>query len=267
MHDAPMKRSRSAVGHEGRAKQRLPIAKGPRWTPALLSGLAVGESHVLGPLLAARSPESAREAAEQAAQRADELIETEHAKAPPPSPIACQRACSFCCHAKVLATAPEVLRVAAFLRSTLDDDALAALRAQVDEAASKTQGLDREARLRARVPCPLLVDGCCSVYEARPLVCRGWSSLDAGACERHLAAPETRSAPVYAAGYELANAVLAGLSKACSDAGLDGAPLELIAALRIALTRENAADRWARGLFVFSTAHDAEWQSKRDEQL
>lgn len=126
-------------------------------------------------------------------------------------------------------------------------------------ADERTRGLSRAQRARAGVPCPLLVDGACSVHEVRPLLCRGWSSLDAAACERHFADPDTVPvAPAYTVAYELASAVLAGLGLAARDAGRDGGLLELVAALRIALERPTAGERWAAGLPVFSQARDGE---------
>ena len=66
------------------------------------------------------------------------------------------------------------------------------------------------------------------------------------------------SAPVYAVGYEITGAILAGLVQACADAGLDGTLLELIAAVRIALDRPTAGERWRRRLPVFALARDPE---------
>ena len=65
-------------------------------------------------------------------------------------------------------------------------------------------------------------------------------------------------APAYVPVYELASAVLAGLGRAALDAGRDGTLLELVAALRIALDRPNAAERWRKGLHPFDPAVDAE---------
>ena len=62
--------------------------------------------------------------------------------------------------------------------------------------------------------------------------------------------------PGHALSYELASAVLAGLGRACLDQGLDGHPLELVAALRIALERPNAEERWLARLPVFSQARE-----------
>ena len=53
------------------------------------------------------------------------------------------------------------------------------------------------------------------------------------------------------------SAVLAGLGSAARDAGRDGALLELVAALRIALDHPDAAARWEAGRPVFAPARDA----------
>lgn len=244
-------------------KRALPLLGRTRWTPDLLQAVAEGESRVLKPLVA-RGPDGAIEAAAAASARAEELVAAATASEPPDAPIACRSGCSVCCQAKVLVVAPEVFRIAAHLRATLDEEALGALLGRVRAADEKTRGLSRAARAEAHVPCPLLdAEGGCSVHPARPLVCRSWTSYDAGGCERYWEAPSERALPPqYTAGYELAQAVLAGLGKACFDAGRDGTPLELIAALRIALERPNAGERWHRRLPVLQLARDEEWLSR-----
>ena len=200
------------------------------------------------------------EAAADAAARAVRLAEGEIDRRPPPAPIACAAGCPHCCHAKVIVFAPEALRLAAHLRATLAPAALDALRGRVAETDARTRGTSRDDRAELRIACPLLdPSGACGAHAVRPLHCIGWTSLDVAACERSLAGGAgTPSAPVYAPQYELANAVMAGLAKACFEAGLDGAPLELVAALRIALDRPTAGERWLARLPVFSQARDAE---------
>ena len=226
--------------------------------------MAAGERSALGPVLARDDDDATIEAARLALDRAVGLARTALEREPPTRPIACAKGCSFCCSAKVVVTAPEALRIAAHLRSTLDPEALSAVTARVAAADDRTRGLTRARRFEAKIACPLLApDGSCSVHEARPLTCAGWTSLDVGACASHFAAgieveTETTSPPVYGLGYELTGAVLAGLALACSDAGRDGALLELTAAVRIALDRPTAGERWRRRLPVFALARDAE---------
>ncbi|MCC6554106.1 MAG: YkgJ family cysteine cluster protein [Polyangiaceae bacterium] len=236
-----------------------------RYTPAVLEGIADGERAALGLALGRGGEAAAIEAAAQALARAEALIEGSMAAEPPDQGIACEAGCSACCVSKVLVLAPEVLRIARQLREARGEAALAALLDRVRGADARTRGLTRRERALAGVPCPLLDErGACSIHDVRPLVCAGWTSTDAAACARHFAAPGAiPAAPMHPPSYELANAVLAGLGWAASERGLDAAPLELVAALRIALERPNAGERWARGLPVFLGARDEEWQAAR----
>jgi Putative zinc- or iron-chelating domain len=231
------------------------------WTPDLLAGVAQGERRALAGVLARDEDGAPAEAARLALDRALALTRAALDREPPSRPIACARGCSSCCISKVLVTPPEALRIAEHLRATLDDEALAAVTARIAAADDRARGLTRARRFEEKIPCPLLApDGGCSVHEVRPLVCAGWTSLDVGACEQHFAAEgeEGPSAPIYGLGYELATAILAGLVQACADAGLDGSLLELIAALRVALTRPTAGERWRKRLPVFALARDEE---------
>jgi hypothetical protein len=238
----------------------LPLAARSRWTPDVLLGVAQGERRALGPVLARDEDGAAIEAARMALERTLELARAALSREPPARPIACAKGCSHCCSSKVVITAPEALRIAAHLRRTLDPEALSAALARVVAVDDRTRGLTRARRFEAKIACPLLADdGSCSVHEVRPVTCAGWTSLDVGACERHFAAEiEQKSAPVYALGYEISGAVLAGLAQACADVGLDGSLLELTAAARIALERPTAGERWRRRLPVFWRARDAE---------
>ncbi|WP_437520353.1 YkgJ family cysteine cluster protein [Sorangium sp. So ce726] len=248
-----------------RRKRSLPLAPGTRYTPAVLEGIADGERAALALSLSARTEAGAVSAAASALARAEALQGASAAAEPPERPIACKAGCATCCVSKVLVLAPEVLRIAAHLRATRSPAELAALEERVRAADAATRGLSRLERAEAGVPCPLLDErGACSIHAVRPIVCAGWSSLDAAACERHFAAPATvPTAPMHRPGYEVANAVLAGLGWAAKEQGLDAAPLELIAALRIALERPNAGERWLARLPVFAAARDAEWQEDR----
>ncbi len=241
-------------------RRSLPLANPSQYSPAIFAAIAEGESHALAPLVA-EGPEGAIEAARIAGERAEILTGAATEDEPPERPIACRRGCSTCCQAKVLVVAPEALRIAAHLRATLGPEELAALLVRVQEADARTRGLSRAARAEAHVPCPLLdADGGCGVHVVRPLVCRSWTSYDASACEVYWQAPSgKRTPPQWPLGYELSQAVLAGLGKACFDGGRDGTPLELHAALRITLERPTAGERWHRRLPVFSAAKDAEW--------
>lgn len=248
------------------ARRRLPMVEQgartipTRYSPDVLAGIALGEASVLAPLVTRDLPGTI-EAAALASDRAEQLVAAAMHHEPPENPIACSRGCSTCCQAKVLVVAPEVLRIGEHLRKTRTVEELTALLEMVRQADTKTRGLSRAMRAEAHVLCPLLdADGGCSIHEVRPLVCRSWTSYDARACEAYWREPRGKlTPPQWPMGYELAQAMLAGLGKACLDRGLDGVPLEFIAALRIVLERPNAGERWLKKFPVFMAARDAEW--------
>ena len=210
-------------------------------------------------LAADRSIAGAVGAVEEAASWAEALAARALAESPPERPVACAAGCAFCCHGKVVATAPEVLRVAAHLEASLEVEALAAMRARIAAAAARTRGMTRAERAALRAPCPLLEEGRCSVYAVRPLACAGWISLDAAACERAFETSlATAEVPIHPAPHAIATATVAGLTLGLGDAGTDGAWLELVDGLSIALGEPGAGAAWLAGDPVFAPAPDAE---------
>lgn len=252
--------------HHDDAPRRLPVvgqaprAIPTRYSPDVLAAIALDEAAVLAPLVG-RDVLGAIDAVDMASGHAEQFVRTAKHEEPLEMPIACRSGCSTCCQAKVLVVAPEVLRIGDHLRKTKSAEQLAELLERIREVDTITRGLSRAARADTHVSCPLLDEkGGCSVHDVRPLVCRSWTSYDAGACETYWQEPRGKlTPPQWTAGYELVQATLAGLGKACLDRGLDGVPLEFIAALRIVLERPTAGERWLKKLPVFLAARDAEW--------
>ena len=111
--------------------------------------------------------------------------------------------------------------------------------------------------------CGMLVDGACSVHIGRPLPCRGGFSSDAGFC-RHLfenfagviaaidsGALEGKFLHVPKVLFDSAQV---GLSKAFQDLGYKCRPVELTAALDIALSLRDAGDAWLGDESIFAPA-------------
>lgn len=182
----------------------------------------------------------------------------------PDRPPACRAGCAHCCYQSVGVTAPEVFAIYDHLRATRAPGPLEAALARVREADDATRGLAAAERLSPDHPCPFLEDGRCSIYEVRPLACRGTNSLDAAACERNLRDPEahaafvagTASVPCYREPIRAFHAVTAGLQIALDELhGLAALPLELTAAFRIlADDPDGVPARWLGGKDPFAAA-------------
>lgn len=170
----------------------------------------------------------------------------------------CMAGCSWCCNMKVTLYPPDLLRIVEFLRTSLNTDEFAALTKRVREMDAVTHGLHSDDRLAAKMPCPLLVNGCCSVYQVRPLTCRAWNSLDETACrsaaEDYIYTPITPNAVQR----DLVLAVSSAVGEALKEVGMGGEGLELNAALRLAFERSGVFDRWLAGYHPWTSAIDRE---------
>jgi hypothetical protein len=173
-----------------------------------------------------------------------------------PTP-ACQAGCSWCCYMEVFAGAPEVLRVAAYIREQFSLEEQAAARERV---AARCTELDRERDspcARLTTPCGMLVDGSCAVHPARPIRCAAWSSLDAEQCRRwHEWSGEGEPVAVttFIPQSEIMVGTHAGLLEGLAALGYQAELLEFNRALAIALDNPDAGERWLAGEPVFASA-------------
>jgi Fe-S-cluster containining protein len=101
-------------------------------------------------------------------------------------PLACKRGCTYCCINQVSLSEPEALFLGFHLLETRST-------AQLHELQEKTENLLLSLKNKSRheigmnrhlYPCLFLENGTCSIYEARPLVCRGWNSVNADMCRQ-----------------------------------------------------------------------------------
>ena len=182
----------------------------------------------------------------------------------PAGAVACKAGCDHCCYQVVGVTAPEALAIAAHLKATLSPEELAKVTAHIAERQLQTRGLSSNERFSPDHPCAFLQAGRCSIYEVRPLSCRGMNSLDANECAKRLREPEAR-AEFLAKGLgghsflepiRAFHAVSAGLQLSLSEVyQLDMQPLELTAALHLLLTGpESIARDWLDGQSSFRDA-------------
>lgn len=170
-------------------------------------------------------------------------------------PIACHKGCATCCTIRVIATAPEALMVARYVR--VADAALKQagidLRQRLAEADSATRGRDERQRVALRRRCPFIAKGVCVIYPARPLACRGHASYDKRACAE-AAAGRLEGIPLSMPHMMVRSLVQNAMQSALRDAGYVWATYELIHALSIALADEGCEAAWLAGADVFAPA-------------
>jgi len=107
------------------------------------------------------------------------LLDDVKSEQPPEQPLACRAGCDhYCYQPEITVTAVETFRLAEFITENFDATEVAALiNALEQEAEDVTQPSWPLA------PCSLLKDGHCSVYQVRPLACRGFNAYVMSDCE------------------------------------------------------------------------------------
>jgi Fe-S-cluster containining protein len=175
----------------------------------------------------------------------------------PAGAVACKDGCDHCCYQSVGVTPPEAFAIADHLRHSLSEAEFARVAAHISSCHERTHGLTAEERFAPEYPCPFLQTGSCSIYEVRPLSCRGMNSLDADECRARLREPEARAAFVESGAGAHSfmepirgfHAVSAGVQLALAELyGLDMRPLELTSAMQLLLNEPGAlVDQWLEG--------------------
>ena len=225
-----------ALAKAGEAAVRRGVPRSAQLTD--LAGLTFVLSRALGddgaPDPSAESAALAHKSYE-ASVRADTARET----------IACGKGCAYCCYATVMATAPEVFRIAGQIK--MSPDKLAAFKLR----ASATANLNPGQRFGKKLPCAFLIDNACSAYEGRPLACRRVTSFALAPCieefegqEGDILVPQKRIA-------HASNAQVS-LMAALKSRRQPTRVYELSAAVLAVLGMENAERRWRAGEDVFA---------------
>jgi Fe-S-cluster containining protein len=174
-----------------------------------------------------------------------EILDATHA------PIACQAGCPWCCTLPVAVSPPEALLIAHHLRTTLTTEALAEVRARLKARTVELKPLSLEAHAEANLPCALLTNGCCGVYEARPVACRTWTSPDATRCEQAQGRPWDATVTQVMPLMDVLTATQLGVTAGLCCSAVSAAYLELHSAVLCALDTPRAAERWVQGELIF----------------
>ncbi|MCA9636462.1 MAG: YkgJ family cysteine cluster protein [Myxococcales bacterium] len=164
---------------------------------------------------------------------------------------ACGPGCAFCCHLPVTLSVPEGLRILAHIDS-LDVDARERAVAAVFAVAAAVSGDSEELLFLVRRPCAFLgEDQRCTIYEVRPIACRGHASMSRQACADAHAAPEdpalADAIPIDLALRDEKNRTKTTLGLTLLQAGRDPLDYELHTLLRALLVDAQVGEAWLSG--------------------
>jgi hypothetical protein len=151
--------------------------------------------------------------------------------------------------------------IVAALQQSLAAEELEALKQRVKMAHEATAVMGSWQRLKAGIPCPLLRENSCSIYEMRPLTCAGWNSENALDCQSSLSTGSAITSNVWQ--YTCHHAVMKGVVQGLESSGLESALVELIEALHIGLNTPDLAERFLAGEHLFASAYVTTDQATR----
>lgn len=169
--------------------------------------------------------------------------------------VDCGKGCAACCRLRVVATAPEVMLIARFIRATesvLRERGID-LAQRVAEADADTRGLDEAGRVKRKRRCPFIAKGACTIYPVRTLACRGHASHDRRACAAAMGGSDN-VIPISQPHLMVRSIVQNAMQSAMRDGGYAWGLYELNHALHLALTDDNIEQRWLAGEDAFADA-------------
>ena len=107
--------------------------------------------------------------------------------------VACFKGCHWCCHQAVFANSYELHFLSEKIKKDFNPEDLTDVIAKTDAKYRITSNLSDDDILKYKAPCPLLQEGACSAYAARPMACRIYLSTKLQTCLEFYHHPENET--------------------------------------------------------------------------
>lgn len=107
--------------------------------------------------------------------------------------IDCKKGCEWCCHQPVFALDYEMEYLNDFIQHNFDEESKIQIKNRAEQKNKKLSGLTETDLLNSKFPCPLLKNGACMAYKARPMACRIYLSSDVNSCLKFYQQPDDKS--------------------------------------------------------------------------
>jgi Fe-S-cluster containining protein len=124
-------------------------------------------------------------------QMVDEMVDSfsEFAERQNQKP-ACKKGCHWCCHQPVFALEYELDYLCGFISKNFNAEIQKQIASRAAEKRKRLENLSDESLLNSKFPCPLLDQGICMAYAARPIACRIYLSANLESCLKFYRNPE-----------------------------------------------------------------------------
>lgn len=106
--------------------------------------------------------------------------------------VACHKGCHWCCHQAVYANSYELHYLSEKIKSRFSFDQINKWIEAAEVKSAITSKMNEEEISSYKAPCPLLDNGACSTYDARPMACRIYLSTKLDTCLEFYRHPENK---------------------------------------------------------------------------
>ena len=105
---------------------------------------------------------------------------------------ACKKGCHWCCHQAVYANSYELHFLSEKIKSRFSSEKISNYIDASEAKFAVTSKMNEEEVSTYKAPCPLLENGACSIYDARPMACRIYLSINLETCLEFYRHPENK---------------------------------------------------------------------------
>lgn len=154
--------------------------------------------------------------------------------------VACFKGCHWCCHQAVFANSYELHYLSEEIKKNFSSEELNGIIEKTEAKYAHTSKLNEDEILKYKAPCPLLIDGACSIYHVRPMACRIYLSTKLETCLEfyHHSDNETNYPALIYFPLRAGRMMNEGFSAALKEIGIETAEFKLEDGLRIVLKND-----------------------------
>jgi Fe-S-cluster containining protein len=153
--------------------------------------------------------------------------------------VACAKGCQWCCHQPVFANSYEIHYLSEKIKENFTEKDISLIRRSCESKNMAVSRLSEQQTLNYKSPCPLLSQGACSIYFARPMACRIYLSTNLSSCLEFYSHPENEASFPALIEFPLRAGKMMneGFMAALKEAGIETAEFRLEEGLHIALSQ------------------------------
>ena len=167
--------------------------------------------------------------------------------------IDCSKGCYLCCCQTVLILPYEVLCIVNYINNNLSRNE----RGEIIERAVQKDNVTRHMKVQEflsyKDPCPLLKNGACMVYQARPMACRTYLSSSSSGCRNEYDNP--KDIDIFPDLYEFTiragRMMNEGISAYLIEKQIFPTEWQIESSLHTAFSEDQAFERWLDGENIF----------------